>query len=564
MSGGWRRAVAALAVALLASGCATIPTSGPIQQGEQVGVDREDQFIRVIARPPLPGMTPTQVVQGFLAASASFDGDHAVARQYLTETANAAWEPAASTVVYDGTLELAESGGTQVRATATKGGTITEAGRYDVAPPGKSLDVKYALQQVEGEWRISSLPQGLLLSRADVDRAFRTFDVYFFDPTYSILVPDPRTIPVSGRGLATSLVQRLLAGPTTWLAPAVRTGFPDGTGLALDAVPIDNGVARVDLTAPVLVTDDATRRALSAQLVWTLRQLPDVSSVEITALGQPLAVPGVGSPQPQDAWASVDPGGLTSTASAYAVADGRALVLSPNGNQNVLGGAGEGKPPLSSIAVSPDESDIAGIDKEGALVMGPLAVGGTMVRRLEGDDLAPPSYGTAGAWVVDRGQGIRLVRTDGSVTRVPVDGLPKDATVLGIAVARDGTRAALTVRTGTRTGLLLARIVQRGTALRLSAPIRVESRLTDVLDVAWSDADELAVLGSDGAAAVQAFSVDTARGRVRALGAPEEAQTIAAAPGRPILVGAADGRLYQLSAGTWRPRTTASAPAYPG
>ena len=41
----------------------------------------------------------------------------------------------------------------------------------------------------------------------------------------------------------------------------------------------------------------------------TLRQLPDVQAVEITAAGQPLLVPGVPSPQPRDAWADVDPNG---------------------------------------------------------------------------------------------------------------------------------------------------------------------------------------------------------------------------------------------------------------
>ena len=65
--------VGSMSVALLLlSGCssltttltAQVPTSGPIQQGAQVGVGGEDQFIRVIARGPSPGMTPTEIVQG--------------------------------------------------------------------------------------------------------------------------------------------------------------------------------------------------------------------------------------------------------------------------------------------------------------------------------------------------------------------------------------------------------------------------------------------------------------------------------------------------------------------
>ena len=70
-------AVALLVVPLLAA-CVSIPTSGPIQQGVEVGVENTDQVIRVIARPPQPDMTPTEIVSGFLQASASFEDDHAI------------------------------------------------------------------------------------------------------------------------------------------------------------------------------------------------------------------------------------------------------------------------------------------------------------------------------------------------------------------------------------------------------------------------------------------------------------------------------------------------------
>ena len=65
----------------------------------------------------------------------------------------------------------------------------------------------------------------------------------------------------------------------------MRTGFPAGVRLNIDAVPIESGVARVDLTANARQADDETRQALSQQIVWTLRQLPDVQAVEITAGG---------------------------------------------------------------------------------------------------------------------------------------------------------------------------------------------------------------------------------------------------------------------------------------
>ena len=102
------RRLAGLAVVMVAiAGCgalpasmvARVPTSGPIEQGAQIAAQGEDQFIRVIARGPREGMTREEVVRGFLDASASFDGDHAVARQYLSAEGNRTWNPAAGVLV---------------------------------------------------------------------------------------------------------------------------------------------------------------------------------------------------------------------------------------------------------------------------------------------------------------------------------------------------------------------------------------------------------------------------------------------------------------------------------
>ena len=73
-----------VAVAALVAGCASIPTASTVRQGDEVlSGGQDDPFIRVLARPPVDGMSQRQIVAGFLEASASFDGDHEVARQYL-------------------------------------------------------------------------------------------------------------------------------------------------------------------------------------------------------------------------------------------------------------------------------------------------------------------------------------------------------------------------------------------------------------------------------------------------------------------------------------------------
>ena len=89
------------AVCLGATACSGVPTSGPIEEGPVVAVAGQDQFIRVIARPPVAGMAPEDLVRGFQEASASADNSYFVAREYLTGKAAATWDPGAGVAVYD-------------------------------------------------------------------------------------------------------------------------------------------------------------------------------------------------------------------------------------------------------------------------------------------------------------------------------------------------------------------------------------------------------------------------------------------------------------------------------
>ena len=559
------RAAPLVVVGALAAACATIPTSGPIRQGAQVDVAQADSVIRVIARPPEPGMTPSEIVTGYIQASASFEDDHGIARQYLTPEAGAAWDPTAGTTVYDGVPTLAPNGPSAVEMTATQVGSVTDQGRYEVSPPGRIIEDAFILENVLGEWRIANPPPGLLLSRSDVDRAFRSYSVYFLDPTFTTLVPDPRLVPVDGPGIATSLMQELTTGPTDWLAPAVRTALPDGTALSVAAVPVVDGVARVDLDASALLADDATRQALSAQITWTLRQVPGVRAIDLNAGGQVLPVPGVPNPQPVDAWPSFDPNLMAANAGPYAVIAGRAVRLGGDVPRSVPGGAGIASPPLTGIAVSFDGTRIAGLDLSGSLWMGPLASGQVMRKALDGPGNSRPSFGRdLDAWTVDPEGVVRQVSQDGTVTEVTVAGVSRRVEIESVSVSRDGTRAALVVRRGPRTFVMLAVIVQREGSPELQSPVRVENRLATVIDVAWADDERLVLLGSNGAEDIQAYEVDLARSTLRPVGAPQQATRIAAAPGFATLVQGTDGTLYDSATGSWRPVSRGSSPAYPG
>lgn len=558
-----RRVLVIVAVLITLAGCSTIPTSGPVTTGDQVGQDAGNQFIRVIARPPSDGMTPSQIVAGFLEASASFDADHAIARQYLTEEADLEWDPSLGVQAYEGALDIKETGSSLV-VSAAKAGSISEDGRYQVAEPGSELVAWFDVAQVNGQWRISRAPDDLILSLSDIDRAYRTYDVYFFNPDYSMLVPDARTIPVSDSGVATTLVRRLIAGPSEWLAPAVRTGFPEGVTLNIDAVLVENGVAKVDLTSNIRLADEKAQVALCEQLVWTLKQLSEVSAVEISAAGQPLAIPGVPTPQPIESWPSVNPDGTTTITVGYGISSGRAVKLTESSIAPVRGAAGLGEQELSAIDVSTNEFNVAAVSAENTLLLTTMSEGSGFLQ-VEGlESVSEAVIDEANnVWVIDSKLGPQLVTEDGRSKAITIDGLPAKATVLKLVPSLDGTRVAMITRTKSRSNLYLGRVVARSGQITVEAPIRVETSLAQADDVAWSSADSLEVLGGDSAGVVQAFSVGIARGIVRGQGAPSDPISIAAAPGTPMLIGAADNKTYILKSGAWTARYSASSPTYP-
>jgi len=555
----------AMALSPLVVACAAVPTSGPIYQGEDVGVEEPNQVIRVIARPPRPGMTPTEIVSGFIEASASFEDDHAVARQYLTPSAALTWDAAAGSVVYEGVPTVVPDGLTTVGLTATETGRISVDGRYQVAATGRIVDLSFTVEFLNGEWRIANPPPGLLLSRSDVDRAYRPYDVFFFDPTYQTLVPDSRLFPLSGPSAATALVRALVAGPSGWLAPAVRSSLPEGTTLAVDAVPVIEGIARVDFDPAVRLADDATRQAISAQVVWTLRQAPGVRFIDINAGGQPLDVPGAANPQPINSWPDADPNSMPAGATPHGVVFGRAVKLDGTAPLPVPGGSGLASPPLTGIAVSLDTSLVAGLDADARLWIAPVSAGSTATLAIDEVGLSRPSFGGGESpWVVNSEGSVLRAEPDGTTYTVPIDGLSAKATVESIAISRDGTRAALIVRRGERSFVMVAVIALREGQPRLQSPVRVDNRLNSVTDVAWADSETLAVLGADGAATPAVYLIDMARLQVRSIGAPAEPVRVGAAPGAAILSSTVEGWIYTFTNGPWLREVRATSPAYPG
>ena len=105
--------------------------------------------------------------------------------------------------------------------------------RITLSEPDAQLVQEFSLKQVENEWRINLAGKGLLISRADLNRSFTTFPIWFPDSNFKTLTPDIVVLPRSTTGVATRLMQLLLEGPAENLTGAVKSAFPVGTSLAI-------------------------------------------------------------------------------------------------------------------------------------------------------------------------------------------------------------------------------------------------------------------------------------------------------------------------------------------
>lgn len=540
-------------IMVLLAGCAQVPTSGPIVEVDQPVTDvTTSSFVRVLARPPQPGMGPTEIVQGFLDAASGFEDDHAVAKEYLTDEAARQWIPAAGVRVYGNDTEsLGTPNDDVVRMTASQVGLISSRSQYTQSPQDSTLEVDFEMVRIGADWRISRAPQGLLLSRAAVERSYREYETYFVAEPGGILAPNPVLFASSQRDVTSDLVRSLLAGPSRWLAPAVASAFPADT--RLQGIAVTDGVASIDFSSALSAADDQARQELSAQLVWTLRQVAGVLAVEITVDGQPFDVPDAPSPQPRTAWPQYDPDGLSSEATYYLVRSGRVLTLAAtNVAVPVDGAAGTDAPPVRDPLVSLDETAIAATDPSGVLLTSALESGARW-RRGPVTSTRGGSWDRTGLLWVARDSGVEVVNVLGSrAVRSELSGISS------VQVSRDGSRAVVIAPEGA----YLMRVDRSQDAPALVAPRVIAPG--PVRAVSWASATSIAVLTVATDQPPQVATVDLGLLTVHYLGGPPRARTVAAAPNRPILSGTADGQIWYFNGSTWIPATAGRQPRYPG
>jgi hypothetical protein len=592
-----KRVLALLTALACLSGCTGIPKGGWVTTAQDGGERTEpfdEPYVRVVPTAPRDGWTPDQVVRGYLVAMANFDNDRESMRAYLAD--GAAWRPSGRPVVT--VMDDPVSGGpalltdtpeddeVTVRLYGLRLGQISSSGQYE-ALNQPNHEVVFTLRQVApNRWRIAGQPSELVLFRRDVDRVFRTTNLYHFAPDRKSLVPDAVFLPLLNRSdLPSQLVKSLLSQTTPWLDGAVTSSFPKGTRL-LGKVRLDDDVAVVNLSGEAAA---GNIDHMSAQLLWTLGQLTEIRAMRLLIDGRTRRTSDGIAVQEKKRWEEYGPDApfrATGEFQYLLTGDGRLALL--QGNKAVPVPALY-RHSFRDAAVALNGQQFAGISGQ-TLYVGDTN-DGSKVRQVlkaeKGATLLRPSWDRYGnLWIVqnkDRASTLwRLSPGEKQAVRLasPAE-LRRGQQIKALRVARDGVRVAALVDDGSQTEIQIGRITPDDSDDDTS-PLgfhSINAELGSVVDLAWRDADTLAVLGTvDASTSVLPYEVPISGGSIRAIGGSFEGTpvSITAAPGKEILLGILPGKQDQGAAtclqspnedprfSTWDCGIAGSSPVYPG
>ncbi len=549
-----------LIIPIILTACGSVPIESSIREGAILGSVPEGSIVRVIASNPQTGMTPEEIVSGFLNASASSDSNFKIAREYLIPELRNVWEPTEEIRVYEGQGRLNSLQENTVVFSAPLNSVIDENSRIVLSEPDAQLVQEFNLKQIDNEWRIDLKNKGILISRADLNRSFTTFPLWFPDASLQTLVPDNVVLPRATTGNPTRLVQLLLAGPGDYLAGAVVSAFPVGTALSLNSVPVSNGLATVSLNETVLTADPYLREVLSSQIVKTLAKIPEIRTVRINVGSQSLVVPNTPIRQSTTDWEkfapdfnrevgalAIEKGKIVSidSESIAAISDdyfnsGTWFAATANRKQNIL------------AAVTMDRNKMV-VQNSSVEIPRRITVEGKLFR-------IPRSDIFDSVWITGVDQ-VSVVRNN-RLINVSIVGVSKQ-NVIEVIPAPDGVRVLLIVKTTYGTELRLGTIVRDDLSIKINNLRKITRDGFAVSQATWQDETNVLYLDNSVEPATL-FTVDSFTGISKSLYSQSGTNNIASTVKKPLLLSLSDGSLLERVSGDWVNRGKLTNASYPG
>lgn len=474
----------ALVVLMLLAGCVSIPTGGGVTT-TQVDVSGDDPLP---SRPssPTKDATPEQIIAGFISAGRGPQDNYSVAREYLTKDFHSTWQPTARILISSTPISAQSLADNTWSVTISATASLDDQGRYTTLTPAQSNDLTFGLvKNDDGQWRINSAPDGTVLPPSRFASIFKSYEVFFFDPSFAYLVPDLRWFRKATA--AASVVDAVLAGPSDRLGDgALFSAFPASTTRDGPVV-ITSGSAVVPLTADVNAGSATTHRRMQQQLLQTLRSVSSVREISMTVNKFPLQIPGGGTPADSTYLVGNDPvGGF----------DGQVGVLGDDGVTPIsgIGHAADDLGAKGGSIVSHDRDTLALLTDDGVSI---VKAGQAPQVVDDRSGLVAPSLDPLGfTWSVPKKSPSALRVYGPDATPHDVGGLPADGRVVSIDVSRDGARLLVALETAGGPRLFVAGIqrdadlVPTGLVTLFDLPIGA----VDLVDAAWVDGVTVVVL----------------------------------------------------------------------
>lgn len=528
----------ALVLGLLLAACARLPESGPVTPGSTRATVVPNRGVDFVPPPPEPGDPPEAIVQNFLVAMQARPLQTSVARQYLTQEAADAWQPSSTYVYSDYTPE--PSGDSVV--IKLEGGQLIDPRGTWRGPMGSAQSrITFPVVQEDGQWRIARTPNALFVRDYALEQAFTAAQVGWFDPSGSILVPEPVHV-VSGDSVATALVRCLAMGPPDSLKGVVATYVP--AGLTVDTVPVSGGEADVRLEGSLPPMDPEDLNRMVAQLAWTLRQVPGLDTFRVAVGDRQITLPGRVTQFPVARGGDYDPLGFLSDESIWALGRGGGLLRASGSELAPVAVGGDAASGWRSAAVSTSGERIAGVSQDGSAVS-VTAVGREDERvRLwasGGRDLLEPRWDAQDRlWLMDRSSAGALILLGGERPRALRSAGLNGERVRSFLVSRDGSRLVAVLAGPVSDRVVMARVLRnpqgRVTGLTPAEPVPLPGLgEVRIRDIAWKtvtsvslvfasspEVSQVRTVSLDGSPDAEQTAVTTVRGSFgRLVGSPD-------------------------------------------
>ncbi|MCC9176146.1 LpqB family beta-propeller domain-containing protein [Arthrobacter sp. zg-Y750] len=554
-----------LGAALALAGCSSIPTVGPVGTASAQRGDEQQEEAVFSPEGPAAGATAQETIRGFMEAGKGAADDYSVARQFLSPGMAETWSPAQRATVYRSSRVVATPDPNLFQIQLEVQSTVDIQGIRIEAPAGSTESIPVQAEKVDGEWRLTAVPDGIMLSLASFPAVFMAHNLYFYSSDYEYWVPDTRWF-IRRAGIAANIVNAVLVGPAPHLQGAVVSAFPSGTELARDAVPVASGEATVDLAADSLSdATDLNRQQMTAQLQQNLRSLNNITSVAMTEGGHSVDL-GKGNGEVRSAIADPSAG-----ATQIVVYQGELAFYGdgPTAVEGVPSVAGYGP---RSPATSADGATIAFLDSQEDTLL--VTGKGQEVRvAAEGARFTAPS--------VDPKQWVWTTQPSGSGTAVlaiPPGGNRDAAAVLSapwleglgvteLRVSRDGTRVLVAAAQGGNSSVMIAGIVRsaEGVPVSLTTPatLQVPAEAGAVDRVKWASEDTVVAVRTG---AQESVPVILGPGREAQLLAPKEGILgLSAGNGTEDVFIQTDAGIFNKVGSSWALRSEGVRdPAFPG